>query len=210
MRLLSLAVLSAILAFTPHAMAQSVQDDGIDLSQLDPNDLLGSANDIVLRAPDAQIDALLQAAYDASKSPRDAKVLCALFDPDADRSIGALAAAANRLGPESRQRFSLALTDIGIAGLQNPRQPYDPAAAQQTLKSAAVTAMLLNDGFVAGMVAQGSDAASRDARCRSFGWILDALHDLPLAPRAAATRLLLGDGLATMTTGNAGARTKSR
>ena len=208
MRLLPLAVLSAFLAFTPHASAQSLGDYGIDLSQLDPSDLLGSANDIVLRAPDAKIDALLQAAHGASKSPRDAAVLCALFDPQADRSLAALAAAANRLGPDSRQRFNLALTNIGIASLQSPRQPYDPAAARQTLKSAAVTAMLLNDGFVVGMTAEGNDRASRDARCRSFGWILDALHDLPLAQRAAATRLLLGDGLATMATG-AGARTQS-
>jgi hypothetical protein len=48
------------------------------------------------------------------------------------------------------------------------------------------------------MAADGDDAGSRDARCRSFGWMLDALAGVPMAQRAAATRLMLSEGLAQL------------
>ncbi|WP_242111873.1 hypothetical protein [Luteimonas aquatica] len=171
------------------------QDYVVDLSQIDPAAILASAGDVLMRAPDAAIDDLFQAAHRASQTPRDAATLCALFDPHADRSFEALAATANRLGPDSRQRFGTALLNIAAAGAQSPRQPFDAAAATKTLKQAGVTAMLLHDDFMLGMTASGADAASRDARCRSFGWMLDALKDVPLAQRAAATRLMLNEGL---------------
>lgn len=175
------------------------QDDYVvDLSQLDPTAILASAGDVLMRAPDAAIDELFQATHAAARSPREAKLLCALFDPQADRSFEALAATANRFGADSRERFGLALAGIAAGGLQNPRQPYDAAAAKQTLKSAGVTAMLLHDDFLVGMAADGSDAGSRDARCRSFGWMLDALADVPMAQRAAATRLMLSEGMAQL------------
>ena len=182
------------LAIAPAA----AQEYTVDLSQIDPTALLASAGDVVMRAPDSAIDDLFQAAHGAAQSPRDAKILCALFDPHADRSFEALADTANRLGADSRERFGLALANIAATGLQNPRQSYDAAAAEQTLKSAGVTAMLLHDGFMVGMTADGTDAASRDARCRSFGWMLDALHDVPMPQRVAATRLMLSDGLAQL------------
>ncbi|MGH8032122.1 MAG: hypothetical protein ACREO8_07095 [Luteimonas sp.] len=182
-------------AHAPHADAQK---HTVELSQPDPAALLASAGDMLMRAPDAQIDALFQATHAAARQPDDARELCMLFDPTADRSLAAIAEIANRLSPDNRQRLQRALTDIAASGLQSPRQPYDADAATQTLKSAVVTAMLLHDGLVIGMTAEGSDAASRDARCRSFGWILDALADLPLAPRAAATRRVLGDGMAQL------------
>ncbi|MGH8081281.1 MAG: hypothetical protein ACREP7_11955, partial [Lysobacter sp.] len=125
----------------------------------------------------------------------DADTLCALFDPSADRSAQALMAAAQNLGPDSRQRFSNALINIAATGLQNPRQTFDAGTAKQTLKSAGVQAMLQHDGFAAGLNADGNDSASRDARCRSFGWLLDALKDLPVQQRAAATRLMLNEGM---------------
>jgi len=174
------------------------QDYTVDLSQIDPAALLSSAGDVVLRAPDSAIDDLFQAAHGASQSPHDAKILCALFDPQADRSFEALAGTANRLGADSRERFGVALANIAAGGLQNPRQAYDAAAAKQALKSAGVTAMLLHDGFMVGMTADGTDAASRDARCRSFGWMLDALHDVPMPQRVAATRLMLSEGLSQL------------
>lgn len=174
------------------------QDGGIDLSQLDPSALLAGAGDVLMRAPDQAIDGLFQATHRASRTPRDAAVLCRLFDPNADRSFAALADASGRLGDDSRQAFVLALADIAGSGLQGERQPYDAAAAQQTLKSAAVTAMLLHDGFAADIGADGADPASRDARCRAFGWVLDALQDMPLPQRAAATRFLLSQGLAQL------------
>src|SRR5690606_37646698 len=193
-----LPVLAAALLAAPAA----AQDEYVvDLSQIDPAAILASAGDVLMRAPDTSIDALFQATHAAAQSPRDARLLCALFDPHAERSFESLAATANRLGAGSRERFALALADIAASGLQGPRQPYDPAAAKQTLKSAGVTAMLLNDDFLIGMTAEGSDAASRDARCRSFGWMLDARADVPMAQRAAATRLMLSEGMAQLAPG---------
>jgi hypothetical protein len=187
--------LAIVLAATP-AIAQD--EYVVDLSQIDPAALLASAGDVLLRAPDTAIDDLFQATHAAAQSPRDARILCTLFDPHADRGFEALAATANRLGADSRERFAIALANIAAGGLQNPRQPYDAAAAKQTLKSAGVTAMLLHDDFLVGMTADGSDVAARDARCRSFGWMLDALRDVPVAQRVAATRLLLNEGLAQL------------
>jgi hypothetical protein len=184
--------LAGVLAAAP-AFAQD--EYVVDLSQIDPSALLASAGDVLMRAPDSAIDELFQATHAAAQSPRDAKILCALFDPHADRSFEVLAATANRLGADSRERFAIALTNIAAAGLQNPRQPYDAAAAEQTLKSAGVTAMLLHDDFLLGMTAEGNDAAARDARCRSFGWMLDALQAVPTEQRVAATRLMLNEGL---------------
>ncbi len=192
----------AVLLFLAGALAVApafAQDEYVvDLSQIDPAALLASAGDMLMRAPDAAIDDLFQATHAAAQSPRDAKILCTLFDPHADRSFEALAATANRLGADSRERFAIALANIAAGGLQNPRQPYDAAGAKQTLKSAGVTAMLLHDDFLVGMTAEGSDAATRDARCRSFGWMLDALKDVPTAQRVAATRLMLNEGLAQL------------
>ena len=175
------------------------QDEyAIDLSQIDPAAILAGAGDVLMRAPDTAIDDLFQATHAAARKPDEAKILCTLFDPHADRSFESLAATANRLGADSRERFAIALTNIAAGGLQNPRQPYDAALAKQTLKSAGVTAMLLHDDFLVGMTADGTDAASRDARCRSFGWMLDALHEVPMAQRVAATRLMLNEGLSQL------------
>src|SRR3546814_11175665 len=55
--------------------------------------------------------------------------------------------------------------------------------------------MLLHDEFLVGMTVEGNDEASRAARCRSFGWMLDALHEVPMEQRVAATRLMLNEGL---------------
>ena len=45
-------------------------------------------------------------------------------------------------------------------------------------------------------MAEGADAASRDARCRALGAVLDTLQARPAAERAQVTRLLLDEGLA--------------
>lgn len=167
----------------------------LDLSRLDPAAIMASANDTLMRAPDSRIDGLFQALRSAARDRGDAATLCALFDPQADRSAQALMAAAQRLSPDSHQRFGNALIEIAASGLQSPRQPYDPAGARQSLKSAAAQAMILHDGFGAGLNAEGGDEASRQARCRSFVWLLDALGEQPLAQRAGAMRLLLNEGM---------------
>lgn len=167
-----------------------------DLSQLDPAAIVGLGDEVLLRAPDPAIDRLFKAVHASSRSEQESAALCALFEPGAARDIGAFQRTVERLGDASRERFALAFADIALGGLQAPPQPWDPAHAQQVLKQAAVTAGFLHEGFAAGLAADGPDAASRDARCRSFRWLVGALDGLPQADRAAATRWLLREGLA--------------
>lgn len=188
------ALLCAGLAFcTGGVHAQSYE---FDLSALDPAAASLLAEDVLLRAPDADVDRLFKAVHAASRSDDDAQVLCPLFDPAADRSPAALQRAADGLRPETRQRFLDALATVALSGLQSPRQPYDAAAALQVLKSAGAKAMFLNDGFAEGMAAEGDDAESRRARCRSLRWLVEALDGAAPVERAAATRYLMLEGLA--------------
>lgn len=167
----------------------------LDPSMLDPSKVVPVASDLLMRAPDRDVDVLLDAVHTASQSERDAAQLCGLFESDADRSPAGLQRVAANLGEDSRQRFVNALTGIAMAGLQGQRQAYDPDLGLQTLKSAGIKAMLLNENFAAGMAADGNDAASRNARCQSARWLLDALRGFELPQRAAATRYLLSQGL---------------
>lgn len=189
-----LALIVALAIAPLPAFTQPTQG-GIDLSGIDIGALVDGAGDVLQRAPDSALDGLFQAVHVSAKVPAEADTMCRLLDPEADRSLEAISRAANRLGPASRERFVTAVAEIATTGMQNPPQPYDAAAARQTLKSAGVTATLLHDGFLAGLSATGNDAASRGARCQSMGWVLDALADLPQAQRASATRLLLNEGL---------------
>ncbi len=161
----------------------------------DPGALVAGSSDLLRRAPDAQIDALFQAVHAASQDPREAHAICALFQPDADRSLEGLNAAASQLGPASRQRFANALADTLVAAMQSPPQSYDASAAQHSLKAAGVTAALLHDGFVGGLTATANDSDARDARCRSLRWLLDAMQARPVVERSQMTRFLLDQGL---------------
>ncbi len=190
-----------VLLATAAVVDASAQRYEIDLSQLDPALVMAVGGDVLVRAPDSALDQLFQAVHASSRVPEESAVLCALFDPDADRSVGAFQRAANRLGDGSRERFAAAFTQIAVTGLQGQPQPYDPAMAQQVLKSSAVKAAMLHDGFMAGMTATGTDAASRDARCRSFRWIVGVLNGAPVRERAAATRWLLQEGLTLVADG---------
>lgn len=189
----------ALIGFAPAQGAATQRYGAIDIEQalsgIDIDALIGEAGGVLMRAPDSAIDGLFQAVHASAQVPKEADTMCRLLEPDADRSLEAIGRAANRLGPDSRERFTVAVAEIATTGLQNPPQAYDAVAARQVLKSAGVTAMLLHDGFLAGLSASGSDRASRDARCRSMRWMLDALQDVPLAQRASATRLLLNEGL---------------
>ena len=161
----------------------------------DPGALVAGSSDLLRRAPDTQIDGLFQAVHAATLEAREAQAICALFQPDADRSLAGLNAAASQLGPASRQRFANALADTLVAAMQSPPQPYDASTAQHALKAAGVTAALLHDGFVGGLTATGNDANTRDARCRSLRWLLDAMQSRPIGERAGMTRFLLDQGL---------------
>jgi hypothetical protein len=167
---------------------------------LDPG-VLAAGTDLLQRAPDREVDALFQAVHATTQDDRQAQAMCALFAPGADRSLGALDAAAAQLDPASRGRFATAVADMLVASLQSPPQRWDAAAAKQSLKAAGATAAILHDGFLAGLNADGNDAASRTARCRSLRWLLDAMQSRPAPERAAMTRLLLAQGLAQL--GNA-------
>ena len=174
------------------------QQPVFDFGDFDPTALMSGTEDIVRRAPDSSIDSLFQAVHASAQIPDEARTICRLFQPDADRSVEGFSRAANQLGESSRERFISAIADIAVAGLQGQPQPYDAAMARQALKSAGARVAILHEGFVAGLTTAGSDEASREANCRSLRWMLDSLHTQPLAERAAATRLLLREGLSRM------------
>ncbi|WP_149196361.1 hypothetical protein [Luteimonas suaedae] len=192
---LRFSILLFLAVGAPAAGAHAQHQYEIDLSAIDPSLVLANAEDVMMRAPNRDIDRLYQAVHAASQSDSEAQTLCTLFDPDADRSLFGLQQAANALGTASRERFVEAVAAIAVNGAQSERQPYDPAAAAHVLKQAGVSAMLLYDGFMVGMTATGNDPGSRTARCRSFRQIVEVLQDFSLADRAAATRYLLVEGL---------------
>lgn len=165
--------------------------------ELDPG-VLAAGSDLLRRAPEREMDDLFQAVHAAAQDDEESMALCALFDPAADRSIAGLNAAASRLGPGSRQRFAGAVANALVAALQSPPQPDDRATAQQALKSAAVTAAILHDGFVAGLSAESDNEDDSAARCSSLRWLLDAMQTRPPHERAAMTRLLLSQGFARL------------
>lgn len=193
MRALLLAALACVSA-PVLAQAPAPRYD-VDLSGIDPAAVLAGAGDVMRRAPDQEVDGLYQAVLAASRSDEEAALLCTLFDAGADRSLAGLQRVANRLGPESRQRFAGAAVGIAMGGMQAPARAWDPAIGDQVLRRAGVTAMLVHEGFSIGMAATGDDPGSRQARCRSFRQLVDVLQDFALDERAAATRYLMLEGL---------------
>jgi hypothetical protein len=187
LRLSSAALLVAGTAVhaAPARAQSSVEDWGFD-----PTVLIADGRELLRRAPDTQLDGLFQALHGASRNPENAAAMCALFAPEADRSLTGLNDAATRLTPEARERFALAVADVLVSATQNPPQPYDEADAHQALKSAGATAAFLYEDFLPGMSAD--DAPTR---CRSLGFLMDGLAQRPVVERAAVTRMLLLEGL---------------
>jgi hypothetical protein len=184
---------AALCVACPAAMAQPpshLQDWGFD-----PGVLVAGGSDLLRRAPDGEVDALFQAVHAAARDDGEAQAMCALFEPDADRSLTGLNAAATQLRPASRERFATAIANALVAAVQSPPQAFDAGVARQSLKSAGVTAAILHEGFVGGLNATGNDPATRSARCQSLRWLLDAMQSRPPTERAAMTRLLLDEGL---------------
>lgn len=155
----------------------------------DPAVLVADGRELLLRAPDAAVDGLFQALLDSARRPRQARAICTLLDPAADRSLAGLNAIAGEFDPATRDRYLQALATLFVAAAQHPPQAFDAAGAERALRQAAVRAALLNDGFNAGL------AGDADARCRSAAMLLRALAPRPLRERAAVTRLLLVQGL---------------
>lgn len=196
MKSVTFSVLLALLCAVASSSAIA-QDSGWGF---DPGVLAASGSDLLRRAPDREIDGVFQAVHGAAQNEDEAIAMCRLFDPDADRSLDGLNAAAAHLGPASRERFANAVADALVAAVQSPPQPFDAAAARQSVKAVGVTAALLHDGFVAGLNASGTDADSRTLRCHSLRWLLDAMQSRPTGERAAMTRLLLDEGLTRLGT----------
>lgn len=185
MRLFHAALLAIAFALPAAARAQQGLDD------FDPSALMGEVQGMLVRTPDAQIDGLFHALHGSMRQPREAEAICGLFDADANRGFDALNDVATRLSGASRQRFVDSIANVVVAGLQGQPQAYDQAAAAQALRANGARAAMLHDGFSAGL----SSGASRDARCRSLGQMLDVLADRPQTERAMVTRLLLDQGL---------------
>jgi hypothetical protein len=183
-------LLALLVVSTAASARPSIQDWGID-----PGVLADGGDALLRRAPDDAIDAIFQSVHAASRDDAQARVLCTLFEPDADRSLQGLNAVAARLPQASRDRFANALANALVEALQSPPQPYDAVAALQSMKAAGATAAILHDGFVRGVNASGTDADSRAARCQSLRWLLDAMQSRPPHERAAMTRWLLDQGL---------------
>jgi len=162
----------------------------------DPGALVADGRELLMRAPDASVDGLFQAVHESARTPQDASTLCELFDPDAQRSLDGYNRIASRLSEQSRMRFADAATNFFLAAAQSPRQPYDATVATQALKAAGVRAALLNDGFLSGL--NGGD---HDARCRSVGWLMDAMATRPVGERASVMRLLLSQGIEYLSLG---------
>lgn len=193
MRALLLALLLAPMGAMAAPPLPALQD--LDLSALDPALVLGTAGDVMLLASDEEVDGLFQAVHASARNEHEARTLCALFDPEADRSLAGIQRAALALEPASQQRFIAAAVTIAAGATRGKRHDYDPDAAGQVLRRAAVTAAMLHDGFMVGLAAGGSDEGSRQARCRSFRQAVDVLADFDLRERAAATRYLLFEGM---------------
>lgn len=155
----------------------------------DPAVLVADGRELLLRAPDGAVDGVFQVLLDSARQPRQARVMCALLDPAADRSLAGLNALAGGLDAATRERYMQAVAELFVAAAQRPPQPFDAAAAQHALRQAGVRAALLHEGFSQGF------SGDADARCRSAAMLLQALAPRPLAERAAVTRLLLMQGL---------------
>ena len=191
-RCLPTLALVACLALPASHVAAAPADPSPALEQLgfDPAALVADGRELLQRAPDTAIDGLFQAVHAAARSPSESQALCRLFDDGGDRSLAGMNTTAQGLAPESRERFALAVAEVLIAATRNPPQPFDAQAAGKVARQAGATAAILHEDFLPGLEAEG------EARCRSFGMLLDALADRPLADRAAVTRLLLHEGLA--------------
>ena len=193
-RLLFTAFLGFAIA-TPAMASPADPAPALESLGFDPAVLVADGMELLSRAPDRAVDGLFQAVHAAANAPGESEALCALFDADADRSLTGMNAAADQLDDASRERFALAVADVLVEATRNPPQPFDADAARQSLKKAGATAAILHEDFLPGL-----EADAGDARCRSFGMLLDALGERPLGERAAVTRLLLQEGLSRAAT----------
>ena len=90
-------VAAALAGGTVSAQSGGLQDWGFD-----PSVLAADGRDLLQRAPDPAVDGLFQAVHASAQDPADAGVMCALFDPAADRSLEGLNATPRPTARRSR------------------------------------------------------------------------------------------------------------
>lgn len=163
---------------------------------------LAAQADVLLRsASERSLDDLFQSVHGLSKSPQDSARLCrALASPERG-SADTWLRLAQEIAPAHRDALSGALGDIALSGWRGQPAAFNEDDARKSLRQAGVRAALLNEGFSASTlsaVADTQDAQADALRCRSLGWLLDAVATQPRGERAAITRLLLRDGVASL------------
>lgn len=165
---------------------------------------LASQADTLLRsASNEALDSLFKSVHAVSTSPTDSAQVCrALASPDRG-SADTWLTLAQGLSGDNRDRLTSALGEIALSGWQGRPSPFDENAARTSLRQAGVRAAMLNDGFSASALSmegasEASEAEMEALRCQSLGWLMDAVASQPLDERAAITRLLLRDGLASV------------
>lgn len=167
------------------------------------NELASQVDSLLRSASNEAMDSLFKSVHAVSTSPTDSVQVCrALASPDRG-SADTWLSVAQDLSDDNRDRLTSALGEIALSGWQGRPAPFDESAARKSLRQAGVRAAMLNDGFSASALSMEGASATSEAeaeamRCRSLGWLMDSVASQPLDERAAITRLLLRDGLASV------------
>jgi len=167
-------------------------------------DTLVAQTDALLRSASVEsLDGLFQSVHAVSTSPEDAATICRALASPARSSGDTFLQLAQELTPANRDRLTGAIGDVALSAWLGQPAAFDEKAARLSLRQAGVRAAILNEGFSASALGAIDAHAERDAevealRCRSVGWLLDAVAGQPLEERAAITRLMLRDGLASL------------
>lgn len=176
---------------------------------------LGAQADALLRSASAEsLDGLFRSVHGLMKSPTDSLQVCRALASDSRGSADTWLTLAQGLSNANRDALTGALADVALSGWQGRPMPFDDAAARRQLTQAGVRAAMLNEGFSASALGNaatpGAEADAREMeaqRCCSLGWLLDAVAAQPRDERAAITRLLLRDGIASTLESSAPAAT---
>ena len=163
------------------------------------SDLAVQADGLLRAASDSSLDSLFQSVHGVSRHPDDAAQVCRALASEQRASADTWLTLAQSMSPDNRRALTSALGEIAISSWQSVPRPFDEAEARRWLRQAGVRAAMLNADFSARIWDDAANDAEQDAlRCQSLGWLLDAVASQPLAERAAITRLLLRDGLASV------------
>ncbi|RMH93763.1 hypothetical protein EBB59_03700 [Lysobacter pythonis] len=161
-------------------------------------EVAAQADGLLRAASDDSLERLFASVHALSRHPDDAARVCRALASVSRASADTWLRLARTLSDDNRRALASALGEVAMSGWQSAPRPFDEPRARQWLRQAGVRAAMLNDGFVAGLSGAEGDTGQEALRCRSLGWLLDALATQPREARAAVTRLLLRDGLASV------------